>query len=275
MNISKKIISVLFVVSSVLSAQTLITVNETKITKSDVESILMNATQGRLNQLSEEKKISFQKEVLQQLIAKVLIYDDAKKTGVLKSAEFKTEYEKVLERVKKEVAIQIWQKAQFDKVTVSDKELKKYYDTNRGEFKEAQSVHARHILVKSLSEAEAILKDLKSLKSAALQTKFIALAKEKSVGPSSVSGGDLGIFPKGKMVPEFDKEVFAMKVGTISEPVKTQFGFHLIYLEAKNEAKNLAFKEVKAFIEQRLKLEKFKVTMKEKMENLEKKATIK
>ena len=275
MNISKKIISVLFVASSILSAQTLVTVNGTKITKSDVDAILMNATQGRLNQLPPEKQMNFQKEVLQQLVAKTLIYDDAKKTGILKSAEFKSEYKKVQERVKKEVAIQIWQKSQFEKVKVSDKELKNYYDKNKGEFKEAESVHARHILVKELSEAESILKDLKSLKGNALKTKFITLAKEKSTGPSSVDGGDLGTFAKGKMVPEFNKEVFSMKVGTVSEPVKTQFGYHIIYLEEKNKAKNLGFKEVKPFIEQRLKLEKFKVTMKEKMEKLEKKATIK
>ncbi len=275
MNISKKIISILFVVSSVLSAQVLVTVNGTKITKSDVDSILMNATQGRLNQLPPEKQMNFQKEVLQQLVAKVLIYDDAKKTGILKSKEFKSEYKKIQDRVKKEVAIQIWQKAQFDTVKVSDAKLKKYYDKNRGEFKEGASVHARHILVQNLSEAELILKELKPLKATALQKKFIALAKEKSVGPSGVNGGDLGTFAKGKMVPEFDKEVFSMSVGTVSKPVKTQFGFHLIYLEEKNKAKNLAFKEVKIFIEKRLKVEKFKVTMKEKMESLEKKAIIK
>lgn len=274
MNISKKIISVLFVASSILSAQTLVTVNGTKITKSDVDSILMNATQGRLNQLPADKQMNFQKEVLQQLVAKALIYDDAKKTGILTSKEFKAEYKKVQDRVKKEVAIQIWQKAQFEKVTVTDKELKSYYDKNKGEFKEAESVHARHILVKELSEAETILKDLKALKGNTLKTKFIELAKEKSTGPSSVDGGDLGTFTNGKMVPEFNKEVFSMKVGTVSEPVKTQFGYHLIYLEEKNKAKNLGFNEVKSFIDQRLKLEKFKVTMKEKMQKLEKKATI-
>ncbi len=274
MNISKKIMLILFVVSSVLSAQVLVTVNGTKITKNDVDSILMNATQGRLNQLPVEKQMNFQKEVLQQLVAKVLIYDDAKKTGILKSKEFKSEYKKIQDRVKKEVAIQIWQKTEFEKVKISEKKLKKYYDKNRGEFKEATSVHARHILVKSSSEAELILEKLKSLKANILQRKFIAFAKEKSVGPSGANGGDLGTFTKGKMVPEFDKEVFSMKIGTVSEPIETQFGFHLIYLEAKNKAKNLAFKEVKTFIEQRLRLEKFKVSMKEKMENLKKKATI-
>ena len=235
----------------------------------------MSATQGRLNQLPPEKQMKFRKEVLQQLVAKALIYDNATKTGVLKSKEFKAEYKKVQERVKKEVAIQIWQQVQFDKVKVSDKKIKKYYEENKAEYKEPESVHARHILVKEKSEADDIVNDLKSLKGKSLKSKFIELAKSKSVGPSNVDGGDLGTFAKGKMVPEFNEKVFSMKVGTISKPVKTQFGYHVIYLEEKNKAKNLSFKEVKAFIEQRLKMEKFKESMKDKMQSLQAKAKIK
>ena len=66
----------MFVASSVLSAQTLVTVNGTEITKNDVDTILMSATQGRLNQLEPEKQVKFRKEVLQQLVAKALIYDE-------------------------------------------------------------------------------------------------------------------------------------------------------------------------------------------------------
>ena len=275
MTMSNKIISVLFVVSSVLSAQTLVTVNGTKITKNDVDTILTQATQGRMNQLEPEKQIKFRKEVLQQLVAKALIYDDAKKTGILKSKEFKAEYKKIQAKVRKEVAIQVWQQKQFDKVKISNAALQSYYKKNKGEYKEPKSVHARHILVANESEANAIVKEMKGLKGTALKAKFIELAKAKSTGPSSVDGGNLGTFAEGKMVPEFNKEVFNMKVGTISSAVKTQFGYHVIYLEKKNKAKNLTFKEVKPFIEQRLKMEKFKSAMKSKMKSLQKKATIK
>ena len=275
MTMSNKIISVLFVVSSVLSAQTLVTVNGTKITKNDVDTILTQATQGRMNQLEPEKQIKFRKEVLQQLVAKALIYDDAKKTGILKSKEFKAEYKKIQAKVRKEVAIQVWQQKQFDKVKISNATLQSYYKKNKGEYKEPQSVHARHILVATESETNAIVKEMKGLKGTALKAKFIELAKAKSTGPSSVDGGDLGTFANGKMVPEFNKKVFNMKVGTISSAVKTQFGYHIIYLEKKNKAKNLTFKEVKPFIEQRLKMEKFKTAMKSKMKSLQKKATIK
>jgi parvulin-like peptidyl-prolyl isomerase len=275
MGITKKIISAMFITASIASAQTLVTVNGVEITKNEVETALMNATQGRFNQVPPEKQAEFRKQVLEQLVGRELVYGDAKKTGVLKSKEFKDEYAKVQERVKKELAVQLWQKNQMDKVKVSNKELKKYYDKNKEEFKEKESVHARHILVKTKNEAESIEKDLKSLKGEKLKAKFIELAKSKSTGPSGPKGGDLGYFAKGQMVPEFNSKVFGMKVGTVSEPVKTQFGYHVIYLEDKRAAKNLAFTEVKSFIEQRLKMEKFKDTMKVKMEQLQKKATIK
>ena len=193
----------------------------------------------------------------------------------MKSKEFKNEYAKVQERVKKELAIQVWQKVELDKVNVSNKELKKYYDANKEEFNEKESVHARHILVKTEGEAKAIANQLKGLKGEALKSKFIQLAKDKSTGPSGPKGGDLGYFAQGQMVPEFNEKVFSMKVGTFSEPVKTQFGFHVIYLEDKKAGKARAYTEVKSFIEQRLKMEKFKSVMQEKMIALKNKATIK
>jgi len=275
MKIATKIISTLLLTASIASAQTLVTVNGVAITQKDVETALMNATQGRFNQVPPAKQAEFRKQVLEQLVAKELVYNDAKKTNLLKSKEFKEEYKKVQERVKKELAVQIWQKKQMDKVKVSDKELKSYYDKNKEEFKEKESVHARHILVKTDSEAQALIKQMKSLKGGDLLAKFIELAKAKSTGPSGPKGGDLGSFARGQMVPEFNDKVFAMKVGTISDPVKTQFGYHVIYLEAKKAPKNLGFTEVKSFIDQRLKMEKFKTSMKTKMAQLQKKATIK
>jgi len=270
-----KIVATLLLASTLACATTLVSVNGTNITQEDVDTALMNATQGRFNQVPKDKQAEFRKQVLEQLIAKELVYDDAQKTGVLKSKDFKDEYEKVRDRVKKDLAIQVWQKQQFDKVSVSDKDLKNYYDNNKEEFNEKSSVHARHILVKEESEAKAIEKELKSLLGDALKNKFIQLAKDKSTGPSGPKGGDLGYFSQGQMVPEFDAKVFSMKTGTISEPVKTQFGYHVIYLEDKKAKKTLSFTEVKSFIEQRLKMEKFKVVVEEKMKVLKNKATIK
>jgi len=270
-----KIVATLLLTTTLVSATTLVTVNGTKITQQDVDTALMNATQGRFNQVPADKQAEFRKQVLEQLIAKELVYEDAKKTGVLKSKEFKSEFAKVQERVKKELAVQVWQKQQLDKIVVSNKELKNYYDKNKEEFNEKGSVHARHILVKTEDEAKNIVMGLKSLTGEALKTKFIEEAKAKSTGPSGPKGGDLGYFAQGQMVPEFNDKVFSMNVGTISDPVKTQFGYHVIYLEDKKAKKMLAFSEVKSFIEQRLKMEKFKVLMQDKMQELKNKAIIK
>ena len=274
--VTKIVVAALLATSTLASAQTLVTVNGTQITQEEVDSALMNATQGRFNEVPAEKQAEFRKQVLQQLIAKELVYQDAVETKVLESKEFKNEFEKVQENIKKELAVQVWQKRELDKVKVSDKELKEYYDKNKEEFNEKESVRARHILVKTETEAIGIINELKSLKGDKLQSKFIELAKSKSTGPSGPKGGDLGYFAQGQMVPEFNDKVFAMQVGTITKsPVKTQFGYHVIYLEDKKPTTTRSFTEVKSYIEQRLKMEKFKTVMNDKMQALEKKASIK
>ena len=83
-------------------------------------------------------------------------------------------------------------------------------------------IRASHILVKKLSEADNILEDLEA------GVNFEKLAKQNSTCPSAKRGGDLGIFGKGQMVPEFERAVYALKVGEISKPVKTQHGYHII-----------------------------------------------
>jgi len=275
MKIVTKLLTTLLIAGSIASAQTLVTVNGVKISQKDVDTELMNATQGRFNQVPADKQAQFRKQVLQQLIAKELIFEDAKKTGVLKSKEFKTQFDIVKKRIEKDLAIQVWQKRELDKIKISNKELKNYYNKNKAEFDEKESVHARHILVKTEDEAKKIKSELSSLKGDALKSKFIELAKNKSTGPSGPKGGDLGYFARGQMVPEFNDKVFSMKVGEVSEPVKTQFGYHVIYLEDKKAKKTRPFSEVKSFIEQRLKMEKFKKVIKDKMKALQKKANIK
>jgi parvulin-like peptidyl-prolyl isomerase len=88
-------------------------------------------------------------------------------------------------------------------------------------------IRASHILVPTLNQAEFLLKEIEKGKS------FEELAKKYSSCPSGHEGGDLGFFGKGQMVPEFEKEAFSLKIGEISKPVKTQFGYHLIKVTDK------------------------------------------
>lgn len=271
-----KVLSALLITATAISAQTLVTVNGHKISQEQVDNELMQATQGRFNQLPADKQALFREQALKGMIGKELIYQDAKKSGILKSKEYKTEYKKVEARIKKELAIQVWQKRVLDSIKISDKELKNYYKKNKEEFMQKESVHARHILVKTEKEAKQLINELNTLSGEALKNRFIELAKTKSTGPSAPKGGDLGYFAQGQMVPAFNDAVFGMKVGTITKkPVKTPFGYHVIYLEDKKPATTRSFNEVKEFIEQRLKLEKFKEVMKKKMDKLQKKAVIK
>ncbi|HIM74836.1 MAG TPA: peptidylprolyl isomerase [Campylobacterales bacterium] len=276
MKLATKILSAVLLTGVVALANTLVTVNGKAITQQAVNTELMNATQGRFNQVPAEKQAEFRQQVLQQLIGKELIYGDAKKTGVLKTKEYKEEYKKLEERMKKELAIRVWQKKVVDDIKISDITLKDYYNKNKEEFNEKEAVHARHILVKEEVDAKVIINELKPLSGQKLQAKFEELAKSRSTGPSGSKGGDLGFFAQGRMVPAFNDKVFTMNVGTITmTPVKTQFGYHIIYLQEKNNAATKSFKDVKPSIEQRLKMEKFKSVMQSKMAALQKKATIK
>lgn len=271
-----KIVASLAILSTITMAQTLVTVNGTAITQEDVDKELMAATQGRFNQVPAEKQEDFRKQVLEQLVAKELIYNDAKKAGLLNTDDFKKRYEEVTNRIKKEIAIQLWQEQEFNKIKISEKEKKDYYDANKEEFAEDESVRARHILVEKESDAKNIIAQLKPLKGEALKNKFMEIAKEKSSCASAPEGGDLGYFSEGQMVPEFNNKAFSMKEKEITlEPVKTQFGHHVIYIEDKKPKTTRNYSEVKAAIEQRLKVEKAKNVMLQKMKELEKKAQIK
>lgn len=256
-------------------AGTVVTVNGKNITEAEVQEVLMQGTQGRFEQLPAEKQNELSQRVIDGLISQELIYADAKKEGVLKSTEYKQELAKVMERVEVQLASKVWEKRQFDKVKVNEKDIKAYYSAHPEEFSEKEKVRASHILLKTEAEAKDVIKELSSVKGAALNTKFAEVAKSKSTGPSAPKGGDLGFFAEGQMVPSFNEAAFAMKKGEMTKtPVKSQFGYHVILVTDKQEAKDLAFDEVKGFIEQKLKVEAFKEQMEAKMETLKKNAKI-
>src|SRR3954462_6901598 len=102
-----------------------------------------------------------------------------------------------------------------------------------------EEVHARHILVETEDEAKAVVEQLKG------GADFATLAKEKSKDPGAADGGDLGYFVKGQMVPEFSEVAFKMYPGQISNPVKSQFGWHVIKLEDKRMRAMPEFEKVK------------------------------
>ncbi len=252
--------------SSSLFAKTYATVNGDKIEDNDIAAILSVIPGAKFDALKKEQ----QKQIIEQAIEKRLLAEKAMKSGIEKEKI----YQETLAKMKKDLALEIWMKKQFDAQKVSDAELKDFYKKNEKMFKQPEMAKARHILVKSEADAKKIIASLKKAKNK--EATFIKLAKEKSTGPSGPNGGELGWFDKSKMVKPFADAAFALKKGSYTtKPVKTQFGYHVIFLEEKKKAQNVPFAEAKKKIEQSLKVQKFQAHMKELSKGLKAKADIK
>lgn len=262
------LLAVAVMATSLTASDILVTVNGKNITKQDAEAFVgargMNITYDQLD--PQQKEI-----VKKTLVEKALFAEQAKKEGIENTPEFKRNMAKIAD----ELMVNMWMKKQLDSAIVSDSEAKAFYDKNKEKFMMPETVHARHILVKTGKEAQEIIDQLKGLKGNALKEKFIELAKAKSTGPSGPKGGDLGSFKKGQMVPEFSKAVWSLKPGEMTiKPVKTQFGYHIIYLEEKNPAQAVAYDKVKDKIIATLKQQEFAKKMAQVANELKSKAKI-
>ena len=126
------------------------------------------------------------------------------------------------------------------KAALTEEAMKEVYNTAVKSMGDEEEVRARHILVATQEEANEIVRQLREDKA-----DFAALAKEKSKDPGAADGGDLGFFGKDQMVPEFSEVAFKMYEGQISNPVKSQFGWHVIKLEEKRKKPVPEFDKVK------------------------------
>ncbi len=244
------------------------TVNGKPITGADIAVAIKNP-QVDFDTLPKET----QKTILKGLIEKKLLSEVALNSDVVNDKVYKTTLKSTIENIKEELAMQVWMQKELKKIKISDSEAKKYYNSNKSKFVKPVQLKAKHILVATKKEAEEIIKKLESSKS--LKTEFIKLAKEKSTGPSAKNGGDLGWFAANKMVPEFAKAVSSLNIGSITnKPVKTQFGYHVIYLEDKKDKSSVSFEKVKNDIKSYLAQEKFKNNVDSVIKKESKKAKI-
>ena len=138
---------------------------------------------------------------------------------------------------------------------VTDKEIRDFYKQNQKSFIN-EKISARHILLKSKKEAEAVLKEINA------GGDFAKLAASKSIGPSGPKGGDLGSFGRGQMVPEFEKTAFALKKGEVGGPVRTQFGYHIIKVTERKGKEPVPIEKVMPQIRQSLIGQKLKAYIK-------------
>ena len=147
---------------------------------------------------------------------------------------------------------------------IEDSEVRSRFEKEIAAIPPSEEISARHILVKTEEEAKAIIAELDG------GADFVALAKEKSTGPSGPSGGDLGFFGKGQMVPEFEAAAFALENGKYTgTPVKTQFGWHVIKKEDQRATQLPEFDAVSDQVRQMLVREKYLELVKSVREGLD------
>ena len=200
------------------------------------------------------------KAVLGQLIANKLLLLDARRNLYEAEPAFKAE----LAKLRDNLLISYAADKAVASAKVSDQDVADYYNQNKERFMTEEGVNASHILVDSEAKALEILAKIKSG-----EISFEQAAMENSSCPSKANGGSLGDFGKGQMVPEFDAAVFAMEVGEITDaPVKTQFGYHLIKLNAKNEAEEMPLAEIAPEIKNALLQEKQRAAYESKINQL-------
>ncbi len=175
---------------------------------------------------------------------------------------------------------ELLQKEIFGKVTVDPKEAKDFYEANPASFQVPEQVRARHILVRLPDGAtEAQKKEAKqAIDKAAERIKkgepFEEVAKQVSQDTTASSGGDLGFFSKGQMVPEFENAAFSLDKGKVSGVVETKFGYHLIKAEDKRPPGTLSFEEVSPKLDEFLKRRKGEEALNAYVEELRSKAKI-
>jgi peptidyl-prolyl cis-trans isomerase D len=149
--------------------------------------------------------------------------------------------------------------AMEQQTVVAEADVKRYYEDNIDQFSTPEQVRASHILFKTEGKDEAAVRKLADevLQKARSGADFAALAKQYSEDEGSAqNGGDLGFFGRNAMVPEFEQAAFALQPGQISDLIRTQYGFHIIKVTEKKPAVTQPFDQVKAQIEQQLKLER-------------------
>lgn len=214
------------------------TVNGEKIMRSDID-----VARGQLpEQYRSLPMDKIYQPLLNQLIRTKILSAEARADKLHETDDHKQRIALLQDRLLEEALLE---KMIGEKIT--EEVLRARYDETVGNFPTAEEVRARHILVKTEAEADAIIKDLEG------GADFAKIASEKSIGPSKAQGGDLNYFGRGQMVPPFEEAAFALAKGDFTKKaVKSPFGWHVIKVEDKRQSAPPSFEESRAKIGQEM-----------------------
>jgi len=190
-------------------------VNGHKITLLDFEQLIQQYRPEHQEEWSERNK----GQVLRDLITLELLSQEATRQRLEQGPEVQSQ---IRLRTKDVLARSVVQKYIAERVNVTEDAIQKQYEATKDAYRVGEQIAASHILVRTESEAQAVLKELKQGKD------FAAIAKARSIDNSAADGGSLGTFGRGEMIAAFEAVAFTLKVGEVSSPVHTEFGYHII-----------------------------------------------
>ncbi len=214
------------------SSRIIAKVNGSAVTESDVINEIKKMGERGKEYLTEDGINA----VANKLIERKLILAGAKRDLI----EFDKDFKAQLASIKDDLLVSFALSKKFASINISDDDVKKYYEEHPDDFISGPSVEASHILFDNKEDALNIKNEIINGK-----LSFEDAARKYSLCPSKDVGGALGEFTRGQMVKEFEDAAFSLEPDVISDPVKTQFGFHLIKVTSVNDAKILEYDAIK------------------------------
>ena len=254
----------------IVDNEVVLTINDEKITSKQFKKMLVEQKKifkvQNIQELKLEELTWFKNRVLDEIVKNTLLAQEIaksnitidqneldevlsqKREGYIEGTLEKTlalenissdEWEKSIKNMR--LTKKLIQEHVNSKVSVSEKEMREYFDKS-DEFHKKEQVRALHIMVESEEEIREIQKEIRRK-----QKSFSSLAKEYSLGPEGVQGGDLGYFEAGQMPEEFD-DVFKLKINKVSDIIRTPYGFHLFKVVDKIQERKMDFEESRSSI---------------------------
>ena len=285
-------------------------VNGRKFTQADADKEISGKIDSLLGQVPEAQLVQIREKMLKEsvddFVTRTLLVEAADQAKVTVSeAEIKTAIDKIKsnlpqgvtmeealkssgitqEKLNEEVALGLRltktiEAQQKDKKAPADKEIKDYYDSNKKQFEVPETVHARHILVKTEEKDDKKTKDEKMAKAENIRKQltggadFAKIAKTSSDCPSKEKGGDLGTVQRGQMVKPFEEAAFKQEVKAIGPIVETPFGYHIIQVLEHSQSQTKPLDEVKVAIADTIKQQRMQEEAERYLAELKAKAKI-